>query len=129
MVPAPSADNLTRLWDALAEMGAEPLSLGDFRPEEMPAPFSVDGLLELGNWDLATKYGRVDLLQYIVGKLETPEDYEGLVERADEGHFDFGTVLVASYEDLIDFKNLAGRPQDLVDIRALREAHGDIGPV
>jgi hypothetical protein len=35
------------------------------------------------------------------------------------------TVLFASYEDLIDFKNIAGRDQDLIDIRALREARGE----
>jgi hypothetical protein len=127
IVPEPSEANLARLWSALVELEAEPLSLGDFRPEELPAPFALDGLLGLGNWDLATKYGRVDVLQYLIGKLETPEDYAGLAEHADAGHFDFGAVLFASYEDLIDFKNLAGRDQDLTDIRALREARGDIG--
>ena len=92
------------------------------------APLTLEGLLELGNWDLATKYGRLDILQYLAGKLETLEDYEELAQRADETRFDFGTVCFAGYEDLIDFKNLAGREQDLIDIRALREARGDIGP-
>lgn len=128
IVPQPSDENLRRLWDALIEMEAEPLARGDLRPQELPAPFSLAGLLELGNWDLATRYGRVDILQYVVGKLETPEDYDALAGRADKAHFDFGTVLFSSYADLIDFKNLAGREQDLTDIRALREAHGDIGP-
>ena len=128
IVPDPTEQNLRRLWDALMEMEAEPLSLSDFRPEELPAPFNLEGLLNLGNWDLATKYGRIDILQYVVGKLETPEDYEGLAQRADRAEFDFGTVLFASYEDIIDFKNLAGRDQDLTDIRALREARGDIAP-
>jgi hypothetical protein len=114
IVPEPSEENLRRLAHALVEMEAEPLTL--------------EGLLELGNWDLATKCGRLDILQYLAGKQETPEDYEALVQRADEAHFDFGTVCFAGYEDLIDFKNLAGREQDLIDIRALREARGDIGP-
>lgn len=128
IVPEPSESNLRQLWEALLEMEARPLALGDFRPEEMPAPFNVEGLSNLGNWDLATKYGRIDVLQYVVGKLESPEDYDGLAQRADRSQFDFGTVLFASYEDLIDFKNLAGRDQDLTDIRALREARGDISP-
>ena len=128
IVPEPSEENHRRLWDALRELKAEPLSLGDFRADELPAPFTLESLLNLGNRDLATEYGRVDILQYVVGKLETSEDYEALVERADAAHFDFGTVLFAGYEDLIDFKNLAGRDQDLTDIRALREARGDIGP-
>ena len=128
IVPGPSEENLDRLWNALAEMEARPLSLGDLRPEELPVPFTREGLLELGNWDLATIYGRIDILQNIVGKVETPEDYEQLAQAADEAHFDFGTVLFASFEDLIDFKNIAGRDQDLTDIRALREARGDISP-
>jgi hypothetical protein len=128
IVPKPTAENLGRLWNLLAETDAHPLSLDEFRPEELPAPFTLEGLLQLGNWDLATKYGRVDIMQYVAGKLETTEDYERLVQEADEAHFDFGTVLFAGYEDLIDFKNLAGRDQDLTDIRALREARGDIGP-
>jgi hypothetical protein len=80
------------------------------------------------NRDLATKHGRIDVLQYVVGKVEAPDDHARLAERADRAHYDFGTVLFASYEDLIDFKNLAGRDQDLIDIRALREARGDIAP-
>lgn len=119
IVPQPRGENLRRLWDALLEMEARPLSLGDF---------TLDGLLNLGNWDLASRYGRVDVLQYVAGKLETPDDYDGLVQHADEARFDFGAVLFAGYDDLIDFKNLAGREQDLIDIRALREARGDIGP-
>jgi hypothetical protein len=126
LVPEPSQGNLARLWDALREMKAEPLALGDIRPEELPAPFTLESLFGLGNWDLATRHGRVDVLQYLVGKIESPEDYAGLAERAETARFDFGTVSFAGYEDLIDFKNLAGRDQDLTDIRALREARGDI---
>ena len=128
IVPEPSEENLRRLLHALIELEAEPLALGELRPEELPAPLTLEGLLELGNWDLATKHGRLDILQYLAGKQETPEDYEALAQRADDAHFDFGTVSFAGYEDLIDFKNLAGRDQDLTDIRALREARGDIGP-
>jgi len=129
IVPDPDDANLSRLWHALDDLEAKPLSLGDSRPEELPAQFTPEGLRELGSWDLATRAGRVDVLQYLVGKLETREDYHGLAERAVEAHFDFGTVLFASYEDLIDFKTIAGREQDLMDIRALREARGELlGP-
>lgn len=128
IVPDPNEQNVRRLWDALVEMEAEPLALGDFRPEELAAPFSLEGLLDLGNWDLATKHGRIDILQQLVGKIETPGDYDGLARRADRARFEFGTVLFASYNDIIDFKNIAGRDQDLTDIRALREARGDIAP-
>lgn len=128
IVPEPSEGNLRRLWDALQELEAQPLSLHDFRPEELPEPFALGGLLKLGNWDLATKHGRLDILQHLSGKLETEEDHAGLAERSETAHFDFGTIRVVGYEDLIDLKDLAGRDQDLIDIRALREARGDIGP-
>lgn len=126
IVPEPSLVNLTRLWDALTEMEAQPLALGDFRADELPIPLSVEALREGGNWDLATTYGRIDVLQSVVGKLESPEDYERLDQRAEAARYDFGVVRYVSFDDLIDFKNIAGRDQDLIDIRALREARGDI---
>ena len=128
IVPAPDRANLSNLWEALVELKAQPLSLGDFRLEELPAPFNLEGLGGRGNWDLATMYGRIDILQYVVSKLETPEDYKRLDQTAEEARYDFGTVRYVSFEDLIDFKNIAGRDQDLIDIRALREARGDIAP-
>ena len=126
IVPEPSRANLARLWEALVEMKAQPLALGDFRIEELPVPFALEGLCEGGNWDIATTYGRIDVLQYVEGKLETAEDYDRLDLKAEEARYDFGAVRYVSFEDLIDFKNIAGRDQDLIDIRALREARGDI---
>ncbi len=127
IVPEPGNTNLSCLWKALVEMEAEPYLLGEFRADELP-PLTLQSLLDLGNWDLATTYGRVDVLQHVTGKLETANDYRGLAERADRSDFDFGTVLFAGFDDLIDFKNLAGRDQDMIDIRALKEARGDISP-
>ena len=95
----------------------------------MAAAFDRDALLQLGNWAVETRHGRLDILQYLAGKLETAADYEALARDADEARFAFGTVLFASYRDLVDFKNLAGRDQDLIDIRALREARGETDAV
>ena len=39
-----------------------------------------------------------------------------------------GAVRYVGFEDLLGFKNIAGRDQDLIDIRALREARDDIAP-
>jgi hypothetical protein len=128
IVPEPSEANLRRLWAALQELDAAPLALQDLRPEELPEPFTIEGLLKLGNWDLSTKHGRLDLFQYVQGKLESAEDHATLAGRSEETRFDFGVVRFVSYGDLLDMKTLAGRDQDLVDIRALREARGDIGP-
>jgi len=128
IAPAPDAQNLARLWEALVELEAQPLALGDFAPKELPTELSLDALLELPNWDLATKHGRVDLLQFVAGKLENADDYDRLAEAAEEAHYDFGTVRFVGYEDLLDFKNIAGRDQDLIDIRALREARDETAP-
>jgi hypothetical protein len=128
IVPRPHIENLARLYDALMELEAQPLALADLRPEELPVPLTLEGLCGLGNWDLATLYGRVDVLQYIAGKLESAEDYEQLDQAAEDARYDFGTVRYVGYADLLDFKNIAGRDQDLIDIRALREARDEIGP-
>ncbi len=128
VVPAPDPENLEKLWQALVEVEAQPLALGYFRLEEVPVPFSRDGLLQGGSWDLSTVHGRLDIIQYRAGAIETPEDYKRLRASAVPEKHPFGTWSVAGYEDLIDLKMLAGREQDLVDIRALREANDDTAP-
>ena len=49
VVPEQSRENLARLWDALVELEARPAEVGDFRPQEMPMPFSLEGLVEGGD--------------------------------------------------------------------------------
>ena len=122
IVPRPDRDNLLRLWDALVGLDARPLALEGLRPEELPVPFSSDALLEGGNWACSTVHGRLDLLQYLAGRLEAPEDYDRLENAAVMARYDFGEVRYVGYEDLLDLKNLAGRDQDLIDVRGLREA-------
>jgi hypothetical protein len=124
IVPRPTRKNLMLLWNALGELAARSASLRDFRPDELPTQLTLDALLDGGSWNLETKRGHLEILQYIVGKIEDPQDYEGLRARAEPGRYGFGTVWFAGYDDLIDFKNIAGRDQDLIDVRALREARG-----
>ena len=83
VVPRPGPENMRRLWEALASIEARPLALGDFRPAELPAPFSLESLLLGVNWDLATAHGRVDILQHIDGALETEDDYARLRANAE----------------------------------------------
>jgi len=128
VIPSPAPDNLKRLWGALEELEARPASLRDFAPGELPVAFTLEALVDLGSWELETTYGRLEILQHIVGKVDEPQDYAPLRAAAEGGRYDFGTVWFAAYEDLIDLKNIAGRDQDLIDIRALREARGDTGP-
>jgi hypothetical protein len=128
VVPSPDPDNLGRLVQALRELDASQLELGDFRHEELPLELGVEGLSQGGNWALQTKHGRLDLMQFIAGALESNDDYARLQSEAVASQFEFGTVLFASYEELLDLKTLAGREADLIDIRALREARGDTAP-
>jgi hypothetical protein len=123
IVPESSRENLARLWDALIELDAVPAEVGDFRPEEMPISFTVEGLVEGGgNWVLHTRLGRIDVMQWVSGV----DDYEVLRARAVPTDIpEIGaTVWFAGLDDLLAMKREAGREIDLADITALRMAHG-----
>lgn len=123
IVPEPSAENLARLWDALAELEASPAELPDFRPEEIPVPFTLEGLIEGGgNWMLHTRLGRIDVMQWVSG-IESYEDLRTNSVATNVSQIG-ATVMFAGLDDLIAMKQAAGRPQDLIDITALRMAHG-----
>lgn len=127
IVPSPDADNIKRLFAVLAGLEAEPIDLQELHVRELPVPFSAGALAQGGNWFLATRHGRVDVMQFIDGILEGSDDYRALDARALPLETPVGTVRFAGYEDLLRMKYAAGRDQDLVDVRALREARGDLG--
>ena len=121
VVPEPSRPNLERLMAALRDLGAEPLELADFRPEELPYPLSVEGLEAGGNWALATRHGRLDVMQYV----EAVESYAQLRASAEDFQLsDQGSYSFAGLDDLVAMKRAAGRPQDLIDIADLERARG-----
>ena len=92
IVPAPDEGNLGKLWTALVELEAHQLSLGELRPQELPVTLSLEELQRGANWDLSTIHGRLDVIQYLEGALETPGDYERLRSGAVPGRYPFGTV-------------------------------------
>jgi hypothetical protein len=122
IVPDPSPANIARLWEALQALDARPSEHGDFRLEEMPFPFTLEGLLEGGNWSLETRRGRLDVMQWVAGVA----GYDELRARAvtDEPPQIGRPILIAGRDDLVTMKEEAGRPQDLIDIRALMMAEG-----
>lgn len=123
VVPAPGRSNLTRLWDALQSLEARPVELDDFRPEELPAPFTVDGLIDGGgNWALHTRFGRLDVMQWVKGI----DSYDELRAHAVKEHVpEIGhAILVAGLDDVITMKVEADRDQDRIDLARLRMAHG-----
>lgn len=126
IVPAPGAENAGRLWAALTTLDASPAALGDFQLDELPAPFTLQGLVEGGgNWIVFTRLGRLDLMPYVEdddGELpydELRETAESLV-LPDTSH----RVFYASFDHLIAMKTHAGRHEDLRDVTALRRARG-----
>ncbi len=119
VVPAPDTANLDRLLGALQALDAEPMELGDFRPEELAIEFTLAGLEHGGNWALRTSAGRVDLMQWVSGI----ESYDVLRSRALVVELPgVGAVCFAGYEDLVAMKRAAGRPEDRHDLAALRDA-------
>ncbi len=123
VVPRPGEENLSRLWQALQELEAEPQGLEDFRSEELPVEWGLEGLIAGGgNWILHTRFGRLDVMQWVAPF----ESYDELRANAIEEYVEEvgATILVAGLEDLIAMKEAAGRDQDRIDVTALRMAHG-----
>jgi hypothetical protein len=122
--PRPDPDNYRRLYEALASLEAKPIELGDFRPEELPVPFSPEGLDKGGNWALRTNAGRIDVLQWIGGI----DGFGQLRENALQADLpQLGVVLIAGYDDLLSMKRAANRPQDQRDIDELEQVREDSG--
>ena len=122
IVPAQDAENHDRLYEALPSLDAQPVEIGDFRPEKLPVPFTREALAEGGNWALATKAGRLDLLQWIPG-VEGFEQLRASAVQADVPRV--GALLFAGYEDLVAMKRAAGRAQDQRDLDELRAIRGE----
>jgi hypothetical protein len=122
VVPQDGRENAERLFAALTAIGARQLEVGDFRPEEMPVPFGVDGLAMGGNWALRTERGRVDVMGRVpgVGGYDELTDDSLLVDIRE-----VGVVRVAGYRDVVTMKTTAGRPEDAIDLQRLREARGE----
>lgn len=119
IVPNPSRENLTKLAEALGEIEAAILDTGDFAREELPMdPTRVEDLLQGGNFCVATSRGRIDVMQWLDG-LDTDDLYAKLDRDALESDINGLRVRVCSLEHLLAMKRVAGRVQDLEDIRHL----------
>ncbi|MGN6373637.1 MAG: hypothetical protein ACTHM1_11735 [Solirubrobacteraceae bacterium] len=122
IVPDPQPKNLTTLAEALRDLNATIVGADDFEPEELPMdPTRADDLLQGGNFCVATALGRVDVMQWLDG-LDTEHLYAKLQPDALESDIDGLKVRVCSLEHLLAMKRVAGRVQDLEDIRHLEGA-------
>lgn len=119
IVPETSRTNLGRLMEALDALEAEPLAIGDFKPDEV-LELRLENLELGGNWLLRTRFGRLDVMQYVEGLKGYEELRAGAVEIELEELDD--PPPFAGYDDLIAMKQAAGRDQDLRDIVELERA-------
>ena len=121
IVPAPDPENLEKLARVLVALDAEIEGAEEFEDQELPDPLDPEALTLGGNWVLRTRLGRFDVMQWI------GEDalWEKLSPTASEAEIGGLTIKVVSYDGLVDLKEHAGRPQDLIDLERLREARGE----
>lgn len=122
IVPEPSRANLERLLSALEELEAAPDALADFHPEEI-LELSLENLELGGNWILRTRYGRLDVMQYVEGVRAYSQLRAGAVQ-PDIEMLDQPTSF-AGLDDLIAMKTAAGRDQDLIDIDILERSRSE----
>lgn len=115
IVPDPKPSNLSRLAGALRALEAR-VELGDLGLDELGIAPDEEGLSGGGNWCLATRYGRLDVMQDVAGL----RSWAQLRARAVE----VNGVLYAGYDELISMKVAAGREEDLRDVGALEAARG-----
>jgi hypothetical protein len=122
IVPRPDGENLGKLADALRDIEATIIGAGDFDRDELPLdPSRAEDLLQGGNFCVATTLGRIDVMQWLDG-LDTENLYAKLDSDALESEINSLRVRVCSLEHLLAMKRVAGRPQDLEDLRHLEGA-------
>lgn len=121
IVPAPNTANLEKLVRVLERIEARIDGAEDFDSAELPDPLDPSVLALGGNWVLVTRLGRLDLMQW----LGDDPLWETLEPTAIEDQIDELPVKFVSYDDLVRLKESAGRPEDLTDLKRLREARGE----
>jgi predicted nucleotidyltransferase len=113
IVPRPTLLNLSRLAEALADLGAKP------RRATLPADVTDPQMLNrVPLAPLVTRHGRLDVLN-LAHTSGAPGSFDELMERALAVDLDGLPVAIAGIDDLLRMKRSAGRPQDLTDIGAL----------
>jgi predicted nucleotidyltransferase len=117
VVPAPDPANLEKLANVLRRLDAQVEGADEFDNRELPDPLDAQALAQGGNWVLLTRLGRLDVMQWIGdGAL-----WQRLAPNAVEDEVAGLPIKIIGYDDLVALKELAGRPEDLIDLERLRE--------
>lgn len=119
IVPNPEPENLARLAQALTRLNAEVQGTDDFAKDEVVQP-DAEGLRLGGNFVLITDHGRLDILQLVAPDFEYTDLESTAVEDTVFGH----RVRFCGFDRLVEMKEAAGREEDLLDLKRLREARG-----
>ena len=119
VIPRPDLTNLSRLGEALGDLGARLLrgaAAVDVTDPQLLKRVPLAPLLTL--------YGRLDVLncEHTAGA----PAYQGLRERASPVEIDGAIVRVAGLDDLLRMKRAAGRDVDLDDIGALTRTQEEL---
>jgi hypothetical protein len=117
IVPDPDRENLARLATVLSDLDASVLGMEEFAEEEVVQPDAA-GLEMGGNFVLATSRGRLDIMQLVGPDLE----YADLDAAAVEDEVFAHRVRFCGFEHLVAMKEAAGRPEDEIDLKRLRES-------
>jgi predicted nucleotidyltransferase len=121
VVPASDPANLAKLVHVLERLDARVEGADEFNSDELPDPFDPEALALGGNWVLRTRFGRLDIMQWI-GEHAL---WDKLSPAAIDDEIGGLPVKMVSYADLVALKEEAGRPEDLVDLQRLRQARGE----
>ncbi|MGH2830244.1 MAG: hypothetical protein ACRDJM_07150 [Actinomycetota bacterium] len=119
VVPKWTTENLSRLADALAAVGARLRVPGGAEPVEYPLDAKALRAFELSTW--RTAYGDIDVIRgtptTVKGRLA---GYAALARRAHAREAFGVTVFIADLDDVIESKQVLAREPDLA---ALPELH------
>lgn len=115
VIPRPNLANLSRLGEALAELGARVLRGTDTVDVTDP---QLLRRIPLG--PLLTTYGRLDVLN--IESTSGAPSYDDLSKRSSSVEIGGFAVRVAGLDDLLRMKRAAGRAVDLEDIGALTQS-------